>query len=146
MGNKLFSQIKKRLDKYGILLVDDRQAKFFTIIEGKILTKDYAPDIAIKDKLDESKRKSGRGISTKLTNIKNEFKKRFFKIVFEDLSHKHSSQEFDKFIVMCPEDDIQMVKQLMKNSLAESFVGLKQGNYMRAGINEILNGAIETLP
>lgn len=137
------SSAKKRLDKYCILIIDEKHAKCLKIKNSKIEELDMVTTLPIyEDQAGYFKGSTGGGISDE-QNVRKEYQKRFYKEVLEKIDKNIQKFDLKKFIIMCPEEDISMITKILKNSLNEKLAGFVSGNYIKVGINEVLERAVE---
>lgn len=138
------SNAKKRLDKFGILIIDEKYAKFLTILNGEINETDLVTYLKKwEDRMGYSKGGPFIGGTGEESNIADEYQKRFFKNVLRQVSAKLKAEEFDKLAIMCPEEDISLINRLLDKDLAKALLGIKEGNYVKANINDVLAKVLE---
>ncbi|MDD3648202.1 MAG: hypothetical protein PHS44_06950 [Candidatus Dojkabacteria bacterium] len=143
MAQLNISQARKVLDRFCILVLDEKNAKCIKIsrrtikertLQGKLLR--------WNDKAGYFRGPSGGGISDK-QNVREEYKKKFFKEVLGEISTEIQTTGSKKLMIFCPEEDISLVSELLTSALRKKLAGFKEGNYMRKGVNSILETALE---
>lgn len=136
------SYAKALLDGFGILIIDEKHAKFLTISDGKIEEKDLVTTLPIyEDQAGYFKGTSGGGISDE-SNVAKEFRKRFYKEVLERVQDDFDLKGFVKLVILCPEEDISLIKKLLSKGLKDVLVGFKKGNYIKVSMNEVLEKVV----
>ena len=132
------SNMKEILDKHGILIIDDKHARFISIFENNIHEHDLTSRLPkFHDRAGYFQGPSGGGISDEL-NIKQEYKKRFYKSVIEEVKIHFQPKHLKNLIVMCPSEDISLIRKLLDKNLTKSLKGIIEGNYIKESLNEIL--------
>ncbi|MBU0975530.1 MAG: hypothetical protein ABIE03_06595 [Patescibacteria group bacterium] len=143
MAQLNISQAKKVLDKFCILILDEKHAKCLQISGRAIKERKLQAKLPVwDDKAGYFRGTSGGGISDK-QRVREEYKKKFFKEVLGEISAEILSVGSKKLIIMCPEEDISLVTRLLTSALRNKLAGFKGGNYVRKGVNAIIETALE---
>ena len=87
---------------------------------------------------------TGGGTSEEL-NIQKEYVKQFFKDALEQTEEHFKASKCDKFALMCTEENISIITDLLGSSLKDALIGAKKGNFTKATVNEILENTLELL-
>lgn len=145
MAQLNISKAKRKLDKFGILIIDEKHAKFLTISDSKITEEDLTTTLPIYEaQAGYFKGTSGGGISDEL-NVAREFQKRFYKEAIKRVHNDLKSGKFEKLFIMCPEEDVSLIEKLLNKDLKRTLVGIKEGNYIKININEVLEKILEAI-
>ncbi|MBN2016469.1 hypothetical protein JW766_06600 [Candidatus Dojkabacteria bacterium] len=139
------SKARKRLDSFGILILDEKHAKFLSIKDDGVNEGDLVTTLPIyEDQAGYFKGSSGGGISDE-QNVRKEFQKRFYKEALKSIEENFQNNTLNKLVIMCPEEDISLLNKLIKNDIGKSFAFFIAGNYVKIGKNDILKKVFETV-
>ena len=135
---------KEILEGFGILIIDEKHAKLLTINKD-IEETDLVTTLPIwEDQAGYFKGTSGGGISDEL-NVAKEFQRRYYKEAVKQVNEYFKTEKFERLVIMCPEEDVSLIKKLLSKDLTESLAGIKEGNYIKINTNEVLSKVLEIL-
>lgn len=134
------SQARKLLNNYGVLIIDQKHARFLKIIEIGIKETDLIMSMKTwYERVDYFKKISQEAISNKESRIEYGLIKSFYKKVLIEVK----KQDFNNLVIMCPEEDIIIINELLTKNLKSKISSIIKGNYIKSNTNQILKKILD---